>query len=403
VPEADQQGALFLQLLSAIISDDALLMEGALAAMDGADALNTAVSVSLVSNGPGSPPSFVPMTPPVVTSPEDAGDAILLQMQGPHLSLGVSHVEASKAPLSGVASAACVSVRKSGAVINTPLMWAVRFQNESAVQQILTAGADVNVSNESGQTPLHYACMTSSNMAVLRCLLRAGADANLRDNEGTTPLAIACRAGRAGMVRVLQEYGGNPQVQDMCGLNAASLAACFGHMEVLQQLLADQPIAGCDRGDSSIEAARSLLQDADHRGWTPLFWGVAVGKVDCVRLLLGTHLFQLKHVDVNGDSVLHLACKEGDVDIVRLILREANRSRSLQVRRDTLAGLLAKTNHLGQHPLDMCAYYCQPECAGVIRQSMEVRLNSPPPSLPPGPYDIPSYRVWLIAIPALRP
>jgi ankyrin repeat protein len=51
-------------------------------------------------------------------------------------------------------------------------------------------GADVDQQGINGYTPLHSA-IQSGNAEVIRLLLAAGADINLRDGNGRTPLDLA--------------------------------------------------------------------------------------------------------------------------------------------------------------------------------------------------------------------
>ena len=74
---------------------------------------------------------------------------------------------------------------------STPLDWAIpRFGNCNkysyyvTVKALLAAGADPNIANARGQTPLHYA----RSVKFVDALLDAGGDPLHRDNDGLTPL-----------------------------------------------------------------------------------------------------------------------------------------------------------------------------------------------------------------------
>jgi ankyrin repeat protein len=64
---------------------------------------------------------------------------------------------------------------------------------------LLAEGADVNaVSNVSGSTPLHCACLGSSpdferNIEAIKLLIQEGADVNAKDNKQHKPLELANR------------------------------------------------------------------------------------------------------------------------------------------------------------------------------------------------------------------
>ncbi|XP_029887480.1 ankyrin repeat domain-containing protein 22 isoform X4 [Aquila chrysaetos chrysaetos] len=65
-------------------------------------------------------------------------------------------------------------------------------QNENLIKMLLRAGADVNATDFSGSTALHYAC-EMKNQAVIPLLLEAHADTSVKNQDGETPLDIARR------------------------------------------------------------------------------------------------------------------------------------------------------------------------------------------------------------------
>ena len=75
---------------------------------------------------------------------------------------------------------------------NTPLHWAAwRNKNPAVTVALMEAGADPNVRNDDGVTPLDWAVEHSENPAVIVALLDAGADPKARDKKGKTPWSYA--------------------------------------------------------------------------------------------------------------------------------------------------------------------------------------------------------------------
>jgi ankyrin repeat protein len=78
----------------------------------------------------------------------------------------------------------------------TPLRFAVEaalsFTGETQILHLLFANENVNINerDESGSTPLHYAFM-KSNVTIARCLIESGANPNIADVNGFTPLFAA--------------------------------------------------------------------------------------------------------------------------------------------------------------------------------------------------------------------
>lgn len=66
------------------------------------------------------------------------------------------------------------------------------------IETLLEAGADINLRDKNGATPLHRAVRTRCADAV-QCLLDAGCDPLLRNNSGSTPFHLAVQnTGRGG-------------------------------------------------------------------------------------------------------------------------------------------------------------------------------------------------------------
>lgn len=91
----------------------------------------------------------------------------------------------------------------------TALHLAAEFHRVAAVDVLLTAGSDVNATDDSGATPLLAAvltgqgCGTTAAEQTVRLLVSARADINAADGEGLSPLAVATAEGLAVHVEML--------------------------------------------------------------------------------------------------------------------------------------------------------------------------------------------------------
>ncbi|MCC6630600.1 MAG: ankyrin repeat domain-containing protein [Gammaproteobacteria bacterium] len=72
----------------------------------------------------------------------------------------------------------------------TPLLYSVRENCRGCVQELLRAGADINLPDPDGIAPLSLAMMTG-NWDIARQLVEAGADVNQWDIYGQAPLHVA--------------------------------------------------------------------------------------------------------------------------------------------------------------------------------------------------------------------
>ena len=91
---------------------------------------------------------------------------------------------------------------------NTALILnAQNFCYKGVVKELVRAGADVNVSNNSGDNALHYA-LRYGNQEAARFLIKKGADYNKTDNQGITPLQIAVEKGYDTLLDIMDNIQG---------------------------------------------------------------------------------------------------------------------------------------------------------------------------------------------------
>jgi len=91
--------------------------------------------------------------------------------------------------------------------IGWPTLFAAATGGGAAVTKVLIeAGADVNVTNDTGRTPLHYAA-ERGDVDTVAVLLAGGAQADVRDQGGQTPLDLATTMQHAQVAEYLQQHG----------------------------------------------------------------------------------------------------------------------------------------------------------------------------------------------------
>ena len=96
--------------------------------------------------------------------------------------------------------------------------------SDKALRRLIRRGHDVNVLDDTGESPLHGAA-SSGQATVVRLLLRNGADPNIHASDtGMTPLHWASGWGNLSVVRALVEGGANILATDKKGRTAYEIA-----------------------------------------------------------------------------------------------------------------------------------------------------------------------------------
>jgi ankyrin repeat protein len=111
---------------------------------------------------------------------------------------------------------------------------------------LLQRGADVNVSNDDNQVPLHLASYFGK-VDVVSVLLNAGANASAKNAQGQTPLHLASQSpyqgpdcsqcNGVGVAKLLLEHGTDVDVQDQNHATPLDLASHYGRTEIASLLL----------------------------------------------------------------------------------------------------------------------------------------------------------------------
>ena len=192
------------------------------------------------------------------------------------------------------------------------LIRAVKANSRERVNALLAKGANVNVRDENGYTPLHEAARAGlTDMA--RLLIAKGARVRDDGPGGLTPLHLAAEHGFTDTVRLLLENGADVNVKAPDGRTPLYVAAAHGHAETVRLLL---------RKGADVNVRERL-------GETPLSRAVRTRSVETVRLLLEKGA-DVKVVDLDGKSLLHWAAH---ADIARMLI-----DRDLDVNAGARAG-----------------------------------------------------------------
>jgi len=139
-------------------------------------------------------------------------------------------------------------------------MMEVKNDHQKILTKLLELGANIHAKDIAGYTPLHHCLTTYSNpttMSMAKQLLVAGADPNLQNRFGCTPLFEPVMAANFEAVKLLLDYGANPDIKENDGISCRYTASFLPKISELF-CRADKKNVKHARTSAKVEAGGSL-------------------------------------------------------------------------------------------------------------------------------------------------
>jgi ankyrin repeat protein len=213
----------------------------------------------------------------------------------------------------------------------TALYWAVYHYNVSAdrphrsnkviaVQKFLEKGANPNITDKWGRSPLHLAVKRNGNKIIDLLLAHGKVMIDHADGKGRTALQWAARETNVVAVQKLLEKGANPNIVDKKGRSPLHLRAAAqknGNEICLDLLLTHSKVKVDDENGKGRNALRNALHNA-----------ASASNVMVVKYLINKGA-NPNAVDKSGDSPLLVAARQRKGNPIIDLLLEAQKVKGM--------------------------------------------------------------------------
>jgi ankyrin repeat protein len=186
---------------------------------------------------------------------------------------------------------------------------AVRGRDHQKIIKLLDSGEDANamerrhgtIRNYAEWTPLHIAAQRS-DFSTSKLLLEKGAEADLRNDEGITPIYLAARSSQT-LVDLLISKGANVNATAINGMTPLHMGVSAGNTQVVKTLIE----SGAD------------VEKANNQGLTALHIAARVGCTSVAEILLNNGA-EVNVKDHNGNTPFSVALDNNQADMKNLLL-----------------------------------------------------------------------------------
>ena len=145
---------------------------------------------------------------------------------------------------------------------------AIKNDDLDLVKDLIARGAEVNIKDVDGWTPLMDACFYGSK-DIASLLIAKGADVNAIDRAENTALILSAYSGAADIAELLVKRGAKMDIADNCNNTALILASFHGHTDVVRVLVENGARLDCK--DNEGKTAADHIKERGGRGVAAAF------------------------------------------------------------------------------------------------------------------------------------
>lgn len=119
--------------------------------------------------------------------------------------------------------------------LNSDIVYYANLGTAAKIAEILTKGADPNTKSKEGWPAISLAASRNDREGngIVQTLVEAGADMNVRDPKGETPIMNAITNNNLNLVRYLIEKGADFRAVNTAGRSVLAFAEYYGNQEII--------------------------------------------------------------------------------------------------------------------------------------------------------------------------
>ena len=172
---------------------------------------------------------------------------------------------------------------------------------------LIEKGQDVNKDLDE---PLRNATEHGNTNAV-KYLVQFGAQVNMVDTKGASPLLLACKENHLDIVGILLENAANINIETDQKETPLTVSCKCGHLQIVNALLSSIPSPDLNKQNKDGKTALEVAVDNHHSATT-------------MALVKKGARIPFKHASYRDTQFLQKLCSVGDVDLVKMYLGDVN-------------------------------------------------------------------------------
>lgn len=196
-------------------------------------------------------------------------------------------------------------------------VYAAQEKDTETLHKYLLAGFPPDQPDPSTRSTALHIAVESGNFRAIQMLLQAGAQVNVTDLSFSTPLHLAAYLGYEEIVQILLLHGADMYKQDNTGRNSFHLAVSTGNIRLIQHFLT-----------ANDESEQNIIHVPDAQNWTPLMCACASNHSAVCSFLL-SHRADINARNNQGMNAFHLTAFLGSVNVLQELINSSQHSEQI--------------------------------------------------------------------------